>query len=291
MACLSLVVVMAGGGSLAGPVSANPRGFDPLPWIGLAAQIAGPLFPSAIDKGTDNRLTVMLIGSDWRPRLVGTGERTDTMIFMTINNGVISAVSLPRDVGNVPIAPGVIWKPKINGMFKYYKQLAGGDRDAALDHMRTTFQYTFGIQIDYVVYVRFTGFERLVGEVGGVPVNVPNTIYDKSIVDERYPNNQHGAKFLAQATIERGLERARVLHGRLADQLERDAQLHPRARVRAQPPRTGQQRLGTRQAPAELHLLRDQARHLAQPERPRIASRGGAEQLGRLLHHAADRTG
>lgn len=175
-----------------------------MPFLGLAAQLASPIFPSAISKGSDNRLTVMLVGSDWRPRLKGTGERTDSIIFMTINNGQISAVSLPRDVGNVPIAPGVIYKPKINGIFKYYKRLAGGDRNAALEHMRTSFEYTFGIQIDYVAYIRFTGFERLVGNVGGVPVNVTSSIYDKSIVDERYPDKQHGAKFLAGLTLEQG---------------------------------------------------------------------------------------
>lgn len=208
--CLWLVLVMAGAGGLAGPVAANARAFDALPWLGLAAQIASPLFPSAVSKGSDNRLTVMLIGSDWRPRLVGTGERTDSMIIMTIDNAKhISAVSLPRDVGNVPIAPGVIYKPKINGLFKYYKAQSGlsdpiAARNWALQKMRTAFQYTFGIQIDYIVYTRFTAFERLVANVQGVPVTVPTTIYDKSIVDERYPNNQHGAKFLAQATVEQG---------------------------------------------------------------------------------------
>ncbi|MEA2677033.1 MAG: hypothetical protein QOJ81_1174 [Chloroflexota bacterium] len=207
---LSLVVVMAGAGS-AGPVAAHVREFDAMPWLGLAAQIASPFFPSAINKGSDNRLTVMLVGSDWRPRLAGTGERTDSIIFMTINNGQISAVSLPRDVGNVPIGPGVIYKPKINGLFKYYKKLAGQSdpilaRNAALEHMRSSFQYTFGIQIDYVVYTRFTGLERLVSEVDGVPVTVPQAIYDKSIVDERYPDKQHGAKFLSQFTVERGAD-------------------------------------------------------------------------------------
>lgn len=206
---LSLAVVMTGSGALAGPVAANGRGFDVLPWLGLAAQIAGPMFPSAINKGTDNRLTVMLVGSDWRQRLAGTGERTDSMIFMTVNNGVISAVSLPRDVGNVPIAPGVIYKPKINGLFKYFKSQTGlsdpiAARNAALNRMRLAFQYTFGIQIDYVVYTRFTALERLVGNVSGVPVTVPKTIYDKSIVDERYPNNQQGAKFNAGYTVEQG---------------------------------------------------------------------------------------
>lgn len=202
---LAVAVLIAGSGGAASPVAAAAAAtFDPLRVLGLAAQLAGPAFPTAIDKGSDNRLTVMIVGSDWRPRLAGTGERTDSIIFMTIQDGQISAVSLPRDVGNVPIAPGVIFKPKVNGLFKYYKKLAGGDRNAALERMRTSFQYAFGIQIDYVVYVRFTGFERLVGNVDGVPVNVTSSIYDKSIVDERYPDKQRGAKFLAGLTVEKG---------------------------------------------------------------------------------------
>jgi anionic cell wall polymer biosynthesis LytR-Cps2A-Psr (LCP) family protein len=205
---ISLAFVV-GAGSAAGPVAAHVRDFDAMPWLGLAARLASPIFPSAINKGSDNRLTVMIVGSDWRPRLVGTGERTDTIMFMTINNGQISAVSLPRDVGNVPIAPGVIFKPKVNGLFKYFKSQSGlsdpiAARNWALQKMRTAFQYTFRIQIDYVVYVRFTGFERLVGNVQGVPVTVTSSIYDKSIVDERYPDKQRGAKFLAGFTVEKG---------------------------------------------------------------------------------------
>jgi anionic cell wall polymer biosynthesis LytR-Cps2A-Psr (LCP) family protein len=204
---LSLVVVMAVAG--ASPVAAHARGFDAMPWLGLVARLAAPIYPSAINRGSDNRLTVMLVGSDWRPRLAGTGERTDSIIFMTIRNGQISAVSLPRDVGNVPIAPGVIFKSKINGLFKYYKQQSGlsdplAARNWALQKMRTAFQYTFQIQIDYVAYIRFTGLERLVGNVGGVPVNVEKTMYDKKIVDDRYPDKQRGAKFLAGFTVEQG---------------------------------------------------------------------------------------
>ena len=37
-----------------------------------------------------------------------------------------------------------------------------------------------------------------------VPVNVEKTIYDKKITDDRYPDKQHGAKFLAQMTTELG---------------------------------------------------------------------------------------
>ena len=202
---LMLAAVMAGSGSLAGPVSAAALEFDTMPWIGLAAQLVGPITPSAISKGTDGRLTVLLVGSDWRPSLAGTGERTDAMMVMTINNSrQISIVSVPRDVGNFPIAPGTIFKPKVNGLFKYFKQTSNGDRNAALEKMRKAFAYGLRIQIDYVAYIRFTGLERLVKEVAGVPTTVAYNIYDSKINDER-TSQPVGAKFMQSAsTLMRG---------------------------------------------------------------------------------------
>ena len=206
-----LILIMAGPGGLAGPQMTAAAGFVPWPWLELLDNIIQPLAqslhavaPGQIDKGSDGRLTVLLVGSDWRPRLIGTGERTDVMMLVTIDDQKqISAVSLPRDVGNVPIGPGEVFKPKINGLFKYFKQTYG-TREAALDHMRTAFEYTFGIEIDYVAYIRFTGVDRLVDEVGGVPVAVPYNIYDPTIVDDR-TERQHGAKFVeSDSTLMKG---------------------------------------------------------------------------------------
>ena len=137
--------IIGGPGGLSGPVTTAARGFDAGPWVELVSDIVAPygsliasFAPStAISKGTDNRLTIMLVGSDYRARLAGTGERTDAIMLLTIDNAKhISAVSLPRDVGNVPISPSEIFKPKINGLFKHYKQIYG-TREAALEHMRT----------------------------------------------------------------------------------------------------------------------------------------------------------
>jgi len=153
--CGLLALVIGGTGSLAGPVSAAPFHFNALPWLS-AAMDAANLFgaedalqsvvgPSTVSPGTDGRITILLLGSDWRPRLSGTGERTDSIIFMTIDNSNhISAISLPRDVGNVPIGPGEVFKGKINGLFKHYKQIYGS-RNVALDKVRQAFQYTFQI--------------------------------------------------------------------------------------------------------------------------------------------------
>ncbi len=211
LAALLLVFITAGPGGLAGPVSTAAFNFQPWPWLELLSNLITPITatlhvvaPGQIDKGSDGRLTVLLVGSDWRPRLVGTGERTDAMMIVTIDDQKqISAVSLPRDVGNVPIGPNEVFKAKVNGLFKHFKQTYG-TRELALEHMRQAFEYTFGIEIDYVAYIRFTGVDRLVDKVGGVPVAVPYDIHDSTIVDDR-SDRQHGAKFLASdSTLMRG---------------------------------------------------------------------------------------
>jgi anionic cell wall polymer biosynthesis LytR-Cps2A-Psr (LCP) family protein len=206
-----LAFVIAGPGGLAGPVSTAAFNFTPWPWVDLLENMIQPVaaalhavVPTQIDKGSDGRLTVLLVGSDWRERLAGTGERTDAMMIVTIDDQKqISAISLPRDVGNFPIGPNETFQAKVNGLFKYFKQTYG-TRELALEHMRLAFQYAFGIEIDYVAYIRFTGVDNLVDQVGGVPVAVPYNIYDPTIVDDR-TIRQHGAKFLqSDSTLMRG---------------------------------------------------------------------------------------
>jgi anionic cell wall polymer biosynthesis LytR-Cps2A-Psr (LCP) family protein len=200
-----LAVVMSGAGAWAAPVAASVRDMDAMPWLGLAAELAGPILPSTIYKGGDNRLTVLFVGSDWRPQLAGTGERFDSIIVATIDNSKrISAVSIPRDIKNFPIGPGEVFKPGIYGLFKAYKQASNGDRNVALGKFKAAIAYGLDTPIDYIVYTRFTGLERLVTEVDGVPVTVAKTIYDTRIHDDRYPSYQDGAKFLAQQTLEIG---------------------------------------------------------------------------------------
>src|SRR3954468_10930022 len=107
-----LALMVGGAGSLAGPVSAAEFHSRALPWLNAAMDVANAVGgqaildavvgPSTIGSGTDGRITVMLVASDYRPRRAGTGERMDSIIFITIDNAShISAISLPRDVGNV----------------------------------------------------------------------------------------------------------------------------------------------------------------------------------------------
>ena len=56
--------------------------------------------------GKDGRLTVLLMGSDWRP--TAGGERLDVLMVATIDpiTGKAAVVSIPRDVSGIPLAGG-----------------------------------------------------------------------------------------------------------------------------------------------------------------------------------------
>ena len=92
----ALVLLMTGAGALAGPVSAASFHFAPWPWLNLGSAmldevpgaeglLASVVGPTSLSYGSDGRLTVLLVGSDYRPRLAGTGERTDTIMVLSVN--------------------------------------------------------------------------------------------------------------------------------------------------------------------------------------------------------------
>jgi anionic cell wall polymer biosynthesis LytR-Cps2A-Psr (LCP) family protein len=162
---LALVLVLAAS-AMAGPVEAAKFGRKDLtPWLTLAAPLLGP---TSVSYGSDGRLTVLVLGSDFRP--TRGGERTDAVMIATINPQphAMAAVSIPRDTGALPLPdPGDTYKGKVNSLFSHYRRL-GETREQALDHMRRTIAYVLDIEIDNVVYARFTGFDFLVDQVGVV---------------------------------------------------------------------------------------------------------------------------
>lgn len=210
LTAIALATVLTGSGSLAGPVSANQFRFNPGPWLDLAmganqyfpviGQVAQAVVgPSQISYS--GKLTVLLVGSDHRPN---SGERLDTIMVMSVNPATnpntISAVSIPRDMARIPIPSqygGGTYNGKINGMISYFKNQTGGNRGAALDRFELTIEQLLQINIDYVAYIRFNGFDALVDEVGGVYSNIPAEIRDPKYIDK--PGWPTGAKFLANS--------------------------------------------------------------------------------------------
>jgi anionic cell wall polymer biosynthesis LytR-Cps2A-Psr (LCP) family protein len=223
LSALLLTLVMAGSGSLAGPVSAADFKFNPGAWLN-AAMAANAYFPAigealqAISGPSqlsyNGKLTVLLVGSDWRDGN-NNGERLDSIMVVSVDaSHHISAVSIPRDTARIPIPPalgGGIYNGKINGMFKYFKKQTGS-QSTALDRFKQTVEYVLNINIDYVAFLRFEGFDKLVDQAGGVYTAIPYELRDDSYIDK--PGDAAGAKFLVSSSaLLKGAQAPRCVGG------------------------------------------------------------------------------
>mgnify|MGYP001811643674 CR=1 FL=1 len=130
--------------------------------------------------GEDGRLTVLILGSDYREGIIG--ERTDAIIVASINprSGRVAMISLPRDTVNVPIAPGEVYSSRINSLFWDYER-ATGKTKPALKKVKRDLSYAFGVEIDYYALVEFDGLIRLINSIGGVDVTLKEALVDPTM--------------------------------------------------------------------------------------------------------------
>ena len=143
-----------------------------------SSEIIGTVVPVA----TGLRTTLLLMGIDQR---IGMEDerafRTDTMMLVTVDpvGNTAGILSIPRDLW-VTI-PGFEGRDRINtANFKGDAfRLPGGGPALAMD----TVAANLGIQMDHYVRINFTVFETLIDEIGGIVIDVPQTIDDP-----RYPD-------------------------------------------------------------------------------------------------------
>ncbi len=65
----------------------------------------------------------------------------------------------------------------------------------ALETFKKDVAFALRMEIDYYAFIRFTGFDALMDEVGGVAVNIPARIVDPEYRDSGSP--PYGIKFPA----------------------------------------------------------------------------------------------
>lgn len=113
----------------------------------------------------DNQVNIVILGSDQKYK--GMVGRTDTIILVTINKetGTVNLTSFPRDL--YIYIPG--WtEQRINTAFAH-----GGFK-----LLQDTMMHNFGIKPDYYVLVNLWAFEYAVNDLGGIYVNVLQTVCD-----------------------------------------------------------------------------------------------------------------
>ena len=111
---------------------------------------------------------ILLIGSDTRPD-EGDPGRSDSLILVRMDSkrGFISMLSFPRDL--LVQIPDV-GEGKINSAYSY----------GAATTIKTIEELT-GEPVNGYVIIDFTGFARLVDEVGGVYLDIDRRYYNKNI--------------------------------------------------------------------------------------------------------------
>jgi LCP family protein required for cell wall assembly len=180
------------GGALPGTTpepgeTAEPAPFvTPVPWSGA------------------ERVTILLMGLDYRDWVSGSGfPRTDSMMLVSIDPITRQAamLSIPRDLW-VEI-PG-FGHERINTAYPSGEnnRLPGGGPELA---MRTV-ESVVGVPIQYYAVIEFGAFERMIDEIGGIDVLVPERIKISPIGRlsrwlEAKPYHLDGAEALAYARV------------------------------------------------------------------------------------------
>lgn len=120
----------------------------------------------------EDRVNILLLG------MGGEGHDgaylTDTMMLASIKPSTkqIALISIPRDL----VAPVNNWQ-KINSINAYAEQAVPGSGGEAT---KAAISELLQIPIQYYVRVDFNGFAKIIDEIGGIKVNVENTLDDYS---------------------------------------------------------------------------------------------------------------
>jgi LCP family protein required for cell wall assembly len=145
--------------------------------------------PSALSRGGDSRINLLLLGIDRRG---GTGwaYRTDTIMVVTLDpdTRVAGILSIPRDL-QLPI-PGH-GQDRINTANVYGSRSGGPEGGPAL--LASTIEASFGVPIDGYLMVDFGAFVEFVDALGGIEVDVPKALHDTRYPDPR-PGDPHAYK-------------------------------------------------------------------------------------------------
>jgi len=157
------------------------------------------------------RVTVLLIGMD-----SGVGRQTaltDTMIVASLDPvaETVSLLSIPRDMVDVPLPDGRIFRPKINSLVSYVRWNPSEFPDAPSGQavLAGALGELLDLRIDHWTQVDMGGFIGLVDSVGGIDLTVRrgfcDPTYDEygmrgfSITPGRY--HFDGARALAYARV------------------------------------------------------------------------------------------
>jgi len=133
------------------------------------------------------RINILALGLDRRAHERPENTRTDTMMVMSIDpeDMTVSMISIPRDLEILYENPnGGRQRVRINAVHVHGS--VSGDKGSGSAAAKKAVSELLGIPVHYFVRVDFSGFERVVDELGGITIDVQHRLYDYQYPDENY---------------------------------------------------------------------------------------------------------
>jgi LCP family protein required for cell wall assembly len=127
-----------------------------------------------LDTDSQGHTNILVIGT-------GTDDHdgahlTDTLIVTSLDQETerASMISIPRDMH---IEDDLLPTPRINEIFFYAKDHFGSEKEG-LEYLIEKVEELSGLDIQYYVRIDFKAFEEIIDALGGIDINVPESIYD-----------------------------------------------------------------------------------------------------------------
>ena len=138
-----------------------------------------PVVPAP--KPLTGRITVLIAGTDRRPNEAGPGL-TDALMLLSLDRSQHTAIvlSIPRDLWVEIPGHGA---GRINAVYALGEKANKGSGATLLEQTAST---ALSVHVDHVVQVEFNAAIALVDAIGGVDIDVPETINDPHFPDSNY---------------------------------------------------------------------------------------------------------
>lgn len=134
--------------------------------------------PFATPRPESQRITILLTGID--KNVDRNHSLTDTLLVLSADpsTGEVAMVSFPRDLAQFPLYNGATYQGKINSLMTYAANHPEEFPDGPLGTLARELGFLLGVPIQYFAAVDLDGFQRMIGAIGGVTVNVERAIAD-----------------------------------------------------------------------------------------------------------------
>lgn len=160
------------------PGSTPDRAASPDPTAPSPPRTPIPTIPP--DVTDDGLVNVLFVGTDSLPRRPADHRLADSITLASFDpaDGSIDMVSIPRNVSRFPQYWGGFYEGKINTLISSAQTDPASYPDGPMETFVEQISYLVGVDIDYYATVDIPGFQRLVDAVGGIDVEVTESIAD-----------------------------------------------------------------------------------------------------------------